>query len=51
MLRVGLFIRPDHKDVIKDGRVTYDTADLCTPSQAARPLAIENGGKSLFNAA
>lgn len=30
MLHVGLFIRSDHKDVIKDGRVTYDTADLWT---------------------
>lgn len=37
MLHVGLFIRPDHKDVIKDGRVTYDTADLWTPHRLWSP--------------
>lgn len=51
MLHVGLFIRPDHKDVIKDGGVTYDTADLCTPPRLRGPPQIENGAKSLFSAA
>lgn len=31
MLHVGLFIRLDHKDVIKGEKVTYDTGDLWTP--------------------
>lgn len=37
MLHIGLFIRPDHKDVIKGGRVTYDTADLWTPYRCWSP--------------
>lgn len=37
MLHVGLFIRQDHKDVIKGGRVTYDTADLWTPHRRWSP--------------